>query len=188
MSSDSHVLLGSLGGRTDAQRQTKEAAADLVQMLVFRLASEEYVLDIMRVNEIIRPEAVTAVRKAPDYVRGVIELRGSIVPIVDLRRRLGLPERPSVIEPYVVIVTVEGVVVGLEVDSVVEVVRVDRQAIKPSPELTVGTGEQPFFLGICKQDHRLLMLLNIKRLVLSRDQVTPEEWADKARLEREGVA
>jgi purine-binding chemotaxis protein CheW len=171
----------------EGQRAQKEAASDLVQMLVFKLAAEEYVLDIMRVNEIIRPESITPVRKAPDYVRGVIELRGSIVPILDLRRRLGLPDRPTVIEPYVVIVTVEGVVVGLEVDSVVEVVRVERSSIKASPDLTVEVGETPFFLGIVKQDHRLLMLLNIKRLVLSRDQVTPESWVDRARLQREGV-
>jgi len=185
MASVESNLTATIESQKEAQRAAKDAALDLVQMLVFRLASEEYVLDIMRVNEIIRPEAITPVRKAPEYVRGVIELRGSIVPILDLRRRLELPNRPSVITPYVIIVTVEGVVVGLEVDSVVEVVRIERGAIKPSPELTVEQGETPFFLGICKQDHRLLMLLNIKRLVLSRDLVTPESWVGKARLQRE---
>lgn len=180
--SDSKALgLSSYGARIDEAK--REQTGDMVQMLVFRLGSEEYVLDIMRVNEIIRPEQITPVRKAPDYVRGVIELRGSIVPILDLRRRLSLPERKSAAEPFVVIVTVEGVIVGLEVDAVVEVVRVDRASIKASPELTVERGEAPFFLGIVKQDARLLMLLNIKRLVLSRDAVTPEPWIGHARLQ-----
>lgn len=184
MASDLHALgtLHSTNAAGDEGR--KQEGKDLVQMLVFRLASEEYVIDIMRVNEIIRPEKVTAVRRAPDYVKGVIELRGTIVPIVDLRKRLELEPRAAQGESYIVIVTVEGVVVGVEVDVVVEVVRVDRSQIKASPDLTRQEGEAPFFLGICKQDDRLLMLLNIKRLVLTRDAVTVEPWLERARIEK----
>jgi purine-binding chemotaxis protein CheW len=166
---------------TDADASKKQ---DLVQMLVFRLGDEEYVIDIMRVNEIIRPEKVTAVRKAPEYIKGVIELRGTIVPIVDLRKRLGLESRSANDETYIVIVTVEGVVVGVEVDVVVEVVRIDRGQIKASPDLTREENEAPFFLGICKQGERLLMLLNIKRLVLTRDAVTVEPWLERARIQK----
>ncbi len=169
------------------KRQERQDQKDVVQMLVFKLASEEYVIDIMRVNEIIRPEKITAVRKAPEYVKGVIELRGTIVPIVDLRRRLELDPRQGEAEPYVIIVTVEGVVVGVEVDNVVEVVRVERSQIKASPDLTKQEGEAPFFLGICKQDTRLLMLLNIKRLVLTRDAVTVEPWLERARLAKDAA-
>jgi purine-binding chemotaxis protein CheW len=164
-------------GAAEAQRKQ-----DLVQMLVFRLGAEEYVIDIMRVNEIIRPEKVTAVRKAPEYVKGVIELRGTIVPILDLRKRLGLDSRATNADSYIVIVTVEGMVVGVEVDVVVEVVRIERGQIKPSPELTREAGEAPFFLGICNQESRLLMLLNIKRLVLTRDAVEVEPWLARARI------
>ncbi len=152
-----------------------------VQLLVFGLADEEYVVDIMRVNEIIRPEVVTRVRKAPEYVRGVIELRDQIVPILDLRRRLQLEPRGSDELPFVIIVTVEGTTVGIEVDRVVEVVRVGRSAIKAAPGLTHEGDSAPFFLGVCPWKDRLLMLLNIKRLVLSRDQVTPEAWASVGR-------
>lgn len=148
-----------------------------VQLLVFRVADEEYAVDIMRVNEIIRPQNITRVRKAPEYVRGVIELREQIVPILDLRRRLSLDTVTREELPYVIIVTVEGVTVGLEVDRVVEVVRVERHIIKPSPNLaSESDGQAPFFLGVCPWKDRLLMLLNIKRLVLTRDQVTPESW------------
>jgi purine-binding chemotaxis protein CheW len=153
------------------------AGQEQVQLLVFSVAEEEYVVDIMRVNEIIRPETITRVRKAPEYVRGVIELREQIVPILDLRRRLSLDPAPEGEVPYVIIVTVEGVTVGLEVDRVIEVVRVERQVIKPSPNLaSEGDGQAPFFLGVCPWKERLLLLLNIKRLVLTRDQVTPESW------------
>lgn len=153
------------------------AGLEQVQLLVFRVADEEYVVDIMRVNEIIRPENITRVRKAPEYVRGVIELREQIVPILDLRARLSLEPIVRDEQPYVIIVTVEGVTVGLEVDRVVEVVRVERQVIKPSPNITSESdGQAPFFLGVCPWKDRLLMLLNIKRLVLTRDQVTPESW------------
>jgi purine-binding chemotaxis protein CheW len=169
------------------KRQERQDQKDVVQMLVFKLASEEYVIDIMRVNEIIRPEKITAVRKAPEYVKGVIELRGTIVPIVDLRRRLELEPRKGDADPYVIIVTVEGVVVGVEVDQVVEVVRVERSQIKASPDLTKQEGEAPFFLGICKQEERLLMLLNIKRLVLTRDAVTVEPWLERARLAKDAA-
>ena len=144
-----------------------------VQLLVFRLADELFVCDIMRVNEIIRPRAITPVRRAPPYVRGVIELRESIVPIIDLRLRLGLPARQAVSVPYVIIVGVEGSVVGVEVDGVVEVVRVDRAQLKPAPDIARedDSAPDPFILGVCPSRGRLLMLLNIKRLVLTRDLV-----------------
>lgn len=150
-----------------------------VQLLVFKLADELFVCDIMRVNEIIRPQKITPVRRAPAYVRGVIELRDTIVPIIDLRARLGLPPRDKSSEratlPYVIIVGVEGSVVGVEVDGVVEVVRVERSSLKASPDITRDDDSErdqaPFILGVCPHQGRLLMLLNIKRLVLTRDVV-----------------
>ncbi len=172
-------------GARGAADQASASASDLVQFLVFRLAEDEYALDIMRVNEIIRPTNITPVRKAPEYVRGVIELRGNIVPIVDLRRRLSLPEHTPQGLPFVVIVRVEGAIVGLFVDQVVEVRRVETSQIKPTPEMTHdGEGRAPFFLGVCPVEGRLVMLLNIKRLILTRDQVPLEAWA---RTTPEGV-
>lgn len=162
--------------------EAPRAAAQEVQLLVFKLGDELFVCDIMRVNEIIRPRSITPVRRAPPYVRGVIELRETIVPIIDLRLRLGLPPRAAGSIPYVIIVGVEGSVVGVEVDGVVEVVRVERGQLKPSPAITrdeevaSSTGEAPFILGVCPHNGKLLMLLNIKRLVLTRDMVKLGDW------------
>lgn len=141
----------------------------IVQLAAFRVGSEEYVVDIMRVREIIRSGAVTPVRKAPKYVEGVLNLRGAVIPVIDLRRRFDLPPIDSKTKKTM-IVSLEGRTIGLMVDAVTEVVRVPKSAIQQAPEL-LDRRSAPYFLGVCHHKGRTLILLNVKNVVASDDPI-----------------
>jgi purine-binding chemotaxis protein CheW len=141
-----------------------------VQLCTFRVGDEEYAIDIMRIREIIRPIPVTPVPRAPEFVGGVINLRGQVIPMVDVRERFGL--RPQGLAPSArfLIVKVAGGVIGLIVDGVAEVLRIQRSEIQVAPGL-VGSDSQSLFLGVCghpgerSRSGRLRMLLNVKALL-----------------------
>lgn len=152
-----------------------KASADSVQLTAFRIGDEEYVVDIHRVREIIRPLPVTAVRHGPKYVKGIINLRGSVIPIVDMRNRFGLEEQESRSQK-VLIVLVGGRTLGLVVDQVTDVVRVPRSKIRPAPGLLEGE-RAPFFMGVCHVDGRALILLNVKGVVESDEDIPLSELA-----------
>ncbi|MBN1959629.1 MAG: chemotaxis protein CheW [Deltaproteobacteria bacterium] len=148
---------------------TEKQDSELVQLTAFRVGQEEYVVDIMRVREIIRPLTVTKVRKGPRFVEGVINLRGEVIPIVDLRVRFELPPEDSE-RRRIIILMVEGRVLGIVVDSVTEVVRAPRNTIRGAPG--IFTPEQaPYFLGVCQYRGRTLLLLNVKNVVASEDSI-----------------
>lgn len=142
---------------------------ELVRMAAFKVGDEEYVVDIMRVREIIRPMPVTPVRMGPKFVEGVINLRGSIVPLVDMRRRFDLQAAPHA-QRKIIVMSVDARVVGMMVDSVTEVVRVLRSEIRPAPELFSDV-QAPFFMGICEYRGRTLVLLNVRNVVASEDEI-----------------
>ncbi|MBI5507673.1 MAG: chemotaxis protein CheW [Deltaproteobacteria bacterium] len=146
---------------------------DIVQLAAFVVGDEEYVVDIRRVREIIRVVPITPVRKGPRYVEGVINLRGSVIPIVDLRRRFDLPHLESA-NRKIMITVIEGRVLGLMVDGVTEVVRLPRSAIRPAPGL-LDAAHAPFFLGVCHYRGRTLVLLNVKNVVGSEQPIGPPD-------------
>ncbi len=160
---------------------------EVVQLAAFQVGDEEYVVDIRRVREIIRVVPVTPVRKGPKYVEGVINLRGSVIPIIDLRRRFELPVLDSP-QRKIIIMTIEGRVLGIMVDAVTEVVRAPRSSIRPAPGL-LDSEHAPFFLGVCHFRGRTLVLLNVKNIVASDDPINPPRvdgltdkgavWGDK---------
>jgi purine-binding chemotaxis protein CheW len=138
------------------------------QYLSFELAGQEYGIDIQRVQEIRAAEPATRIPNTPDHVLGVINLRGHVVPIVDLRRRFGLPEQADAVVPVIVIVRVplEGrsVTAGLQVDAVSEVCSIDSGALRPAPQ--VGTGAESRFVDSLAVSARgLMILLDVQRLV-----------------------
>ena len=164
-----------------------------VQLCTFRIGGEDYALDIMRVREIIQPLPVTPVPRAPPFVEGVVRLRGEVVPIVDVRKRFGLPATPPTRKSKYLIVMVAGRRLGLVVDEVCEVLRLARADIRPAPDL-VGQRGPRFFLGVCGGDAaqgaaarrgggptRLRLLLNVKALL---DPSQPGE-AEAARAQAE---
>jgi purine-binding chemotaxis protein CheW len=144
------------------------ANGDEQQLVVFQLGAELYGVEIARVHEIIRLQTVTRVPHAPAFVEGVINLRGKVIPVVDLRRRFGLPMADHTRASRIVVVEIGDQVVGIVVDSVSEVLRVNKGTIEPPSPVVAGI-ESDYLLGIAKLPERLVILLNLDR-VLARDE------------------
>lgn len=151
---------------------TDHRHSDIVQLAAFLIGEEEYVVDILRVREIIRPLRITPVRRGPKFIEGVISLRGIVIPVVDMRRRFSLPPADM---PHrkIVILSIDARTVGLIVDRVTEVVRVPKGSIQPAPGILEGE-RAPFFMGVCAYQSRQLILLNVKNVIASDEVVTPE--------------
>ena len=143
----------------------------IVQLTAFCVGEEEYVVDILRIREIIRPLPITPIRKGPKYVKGVISLRGSVIPIIDLRHRFGLPETKSK-RGRIMIMSIDGRVLGLIVDSVNEVVRVPRGDIRAARGILEGE-QAPYFMGVVHWEGRMLILLNMRAIVGTDDDIAP---------------
>jgi purine-binding chemotaxis protein CheW len=136
--------------------------------LTFYLAGEEYGVEILRVQEIISMMPVTRVPRTPPYIRGVINLRGKVIPIMDLRVKFSLPPAGEP-EQVMIVVQIEGVQIGVLADKVSEVATIAHADIDPAPDF--GTDfRSEFLLGLGKCTDHLRLLLNIER-VLSTDEV-----------------
>ena len=135
----------------------------LLQLVGFRLQGEEYGLDILEVQEIIRMQNLTRVPNAPDFVEGVINLRGKVIPVVGLRKRFGLPPHEKTKDSRIVVVELKGDVLGFEVDSVSEVLRIPADTVEPAPRLSMRNNE--YISGVGKLEGRLLLLLDVNRLM-----------------------
>ena len=152
------------GTGTDAGGGTGASTGAWVQLVVCRLADERYGLRVDRVHEIIRQPTITALPQAGGAVRGVINLRGRIVPVVDLRERFGLPRVDTTKLSRVVVVDAADVRVGIIVDAVTEVIHVDGDAIEPRPVIATGPGAD-HVTGIGRTDDGLIILLDLDRLL-----------------------
>lgn len=141
-----------------------------IQLACFRVGSELYAFDIMRIKEIIRPQRLTPVPKAPPFVEGVIDLRGSVVPVVDLHKRFDQPTPPAGRKTRVIICAVAGKIIGLLVDEVVEVHTYGRQEIFPAPQFLKGK-ESEFFLGVCHRQNDLVLILDLERILSSNEKI-----------------
>ncbi len=144
------------------------AAAAGGEFLTFRLGQEEYGIDILRVQEIRSYELPTRIANAPPFIKGVVNLRGVIVPIVDLRVRLGCDSVEYNGFTVVVVLNVRGRVVGAVVDSVSDVLELTSEAIKPAPEMNTSVDTR-FITGIGSIGERLLILMDIEALMSSAD-------------------
>jgi purine-binding chemotaxis protein CheW len=154
--------------KTSSQEQT-QTRAELLQLVGFRIGGEEYGLDILRVQEIIRLQHLTRVPNAPDAIDGVMNLRGKIIPVITLRKRFGLEPIPADKQTRIVVVEIQGAVLGFIVDSVSEVLRIPGDTVEPPPLL--GKVTQDYVSAVGKIDERLLILLDIDRLMRS-DEIT----------------
>ncbi|RZL57131.1 MAG: chemotaxis protein CheW [Variovorax sp.] len=152
---------------TGAQAIQSQARSDGKQFLTFRIAAEEYGLDILRVQEIRSYEAPTRVANAPAFVKGVVNLRGVIVPILDLRLRLGQTGEYNSFT-VVIVLNVAGRVVGIVVDSVSDVLELSSDEIKPRPEVPAALDAR-FITGLGKLGDRMLILLDIEAMIKSPD-------------------
>ncbi len=139
------------------------------EYLTFRLGSEEYGIDILKVQEIRSYEQPTRIANAPEFIKGVVNLRGVIVPIVDLRLKLGCPSAEYNSFTVVIVLNVKNRVVGAVVDSVSDVLELNRDAIRPAPELNAASVDTSFITGIGSVGERMLILMDIEALMGSSD-------------------
>ena len=138
------------------------------QLVVFQLDAEFYGVDIARVHEIIRLQTVTRVPRTPAFVEGVINLRGKVIPVIDLRKRFGLPSAEHTRASRIVVVETGDQVVGIIVDGVSEVLRVSESIVEPPSPVVAGI-ESEYIHGIAKLPERLVILLDLNR-VMAREE------------------
>jgi purine-binding chemotaxis protein CheW len=158
---------------TDAAHVARHEAARAAthaggEFLTFRLGAEEYGIDILRVQEIRSYEPPTRIANAPAFVKGVVNLRGVIVPIVDLRLKLGCDCAEYNGFTVVIVLNVKGRVVGAVVDSVSDVLELGHDTIKPAPEMASAV-DASFITGIGNVNDRMLILMDIEHLMASPD-------------------
>ena len=144
---------------------------DLLQLVTFSIGSEEFGVDILKVMEIIRTMEITKVPKAPIFVEGVINLRGLVIPIIDLRRRFGLQAKASTTDTRIIVIEINGMTVGFVVDSVSEVLRIPASTVEPPPPVVAGL-DSDYISGVGKLQDRLLILLDLDKLLSADDLET----------------
>ncbi|KXG77634.1 Chemotaxis protein CheW [Fervidicola ferrireducens] len=137
---------------------------EIRQFVVFKLGQEEYGVDIMQVNTIERMMPITRVPKAPDFVEGVINLRGEIIPVIDLKKRFGLASGEVTADTRIIIVMLDDLTVGMIVDSATEVVQLPQDSIEPPPSVA-GNISSDFLEGVGKIGDRLLIILNLEKIL-----------------------
>jgi len=148
------------------QKQTEE----LEQMVTFNLGQEEFGVNILQVQEINRMVEITQVPQTEAYVEGIINLRGKVIPIIDLRKKFGMPEKERDNHTRIVVVDVAGETVGLVVDGVSEVLRVPAGSLEEAPKLVAGNSSggysgADYIKSVVKMDDRLLIYLDLEKII-----------------------
>lgn len=142
---------------------------DVLQIVTFKVGEEEFSVSILKVQEIIRMSEITKVPNSPSFVEGVINLRGKVIPVIDSRKRFGLPEAERTEASRIIVVDSGGKIVGLIVDSVTEVLRLPKSTVEPPPDI-VGGVESDYIDGVGKLDNRLVILLNLDKVLSVKER------------------
>lgn len=141
---------------------------ELLQLVTFSISDEEFGVDILKVQEIIRTMEISKVPRAPDFVEGVINLRGKVIPIIDLRRRFGLEYRQHDKNTRIIVIEITQVIVGFVVDAVSEVLRIPASTVEPPPPVVAGVDSE-YINGVGKLEDSLLILLDLDKLLSGAD-------------------
>ena len=141
-----------------------EIDQELIQLVTFSIGEEEFGVNILQVQEIIRTMEITKVPRAPDFVEGVINLRGKVIPIVDMRSRFGLEAKEHDKYTRIIVIEIDMIIVGFVVDSVSEVLRIPANSVQPPPPVVAGM-ESEYIDGVGKLEDRLLILLDLDSLL-----------------------
>ncbi len=149
--------------------ETTVVEVDEKQLVIFDLAEETYGVDIISVREIIRMQEITKVPRTPEFVEGVINLRGKVIPVIDLRKRFGFRQAEATKDTRIVVVDIGGNDIGVVVDAVTEVLRLSADAVEP-PTGVITTADSEYLLGIAKLESRLIILLDLQSALANIDQ------------------
>ncbi len=155
-------------------------AGDVQQFLTFALGQEEYGVEILKIQEIKGFSTITPLPNAPTFIKGVLNLRGTIVPIVDLRKKFSLPEVGYTKFTVIVVVQIQGKIMGFIVDAVSDVLNVARADIQPTPDL-YGQVDTSFINGLAKTGEKLVILLDIEKVLITAAEAAREAVETAAR-------
>ena len=147
-------------------------------LVTFRLGSGEYAIDIMQAKEIIKMEKITLIPNAPYFVEGVINLRGNIIPIIDLKKRFNLEESEGDKNTGIIIAKIEDVDMGIMIDSISKVVSMANSDIQPPPSMLQGIGQR-YIKGVGKMEDKLLVVLDLDKLFTNEEDDKSEEEASE---------
>lgn len=141
-----------------------------IQLACFKVGQELYALDIMKIKEIIRPQKLTPIPKAPSFIEGVINLRGAVIPVADMRKRFDQPAREETRKNRIVVCSLVGKIIGLLVDEVTEVRRYTRKEISPAPQY-MKDAQADYFLGVARRNDDLIMLIDLEKILSSKEKI-----------------
>lgn len=151
--------------------ELSQSSREIIQLVSFELEGEEYGIDVLSVREIIRMPVVTKMPNTPDYVDGIINLRGTVVPIISLRRRFGLDDRMSDRDSRILVMEVGGGLTGFVVDAVAEVIRISAEDVQPPPSMVISSNiGQEFITGVFNHAERLLIIMDIDRMFSAEER------------------
>ena len=143
--------------------ETKDTTNEIIQLVSFELDKEEYGIEVLKVREIIRMIPITKMPNAAHYVEGIINLRGKIIPVVSLRQQFGLVEKDNDTRARIMVMDINGDLMGFVVDSVSEVIRISSSEIQPPPVIVSKGADQESISGVINQADRLLILLDLEK-------------------------
>ncbi len=147
---------------------------EILQLVGFKIGEEEFAVDILKVQEIIKLVDITPVPNAPEFVEGVINLRGKVIPIISLRKRFGFDHKEHDLRTRIIVVELEGKLVGFIVDAVTEVLRIPSSTVEPPPPI-ISKIESDYLKGVGKLDERLLILLDIDKVLSQKEKEAIEK-------------
>ncbi|MFP4168092.1 MAG: chemotaxis protein CheW [Desulfonatronovibrionaceae bacterium] len=153
----------------EQEEEVKKSEGELLQLVTFSIGDEEFGVEILKVQEINRMMEITRVPKAPDFVEGVINLRGRVIPVIDLRKRFGLESKVHDKDTRIIVIEINKMIVGFVVDAVSEVLRIPADTVEPPPPVVAGLDSE-YISGVGKLEDRLLILLDLDRLLTRQEK------------------
>jgi purine-binding chemotaxis protein CheW len=169
-------MFSGTGQPLTTDRGTNRSSNSVLQLVGFRLDNEDYAIAITKIQEIILMKPITRLPQVPDFIEGLINLRGSVIPIVNLRKRFGLAARELDDETRTIVVNIHDKTVGCVVDAVTQVMRINRDQIQPPPLGALAVNHH-YLAGLAKLDDRLLIILDIDKLFEAEDLTAPTNSA-----------
>ena len=154
--------------------EPETSQSEEMQLVIFDLAGEAYGVVIQAVLEIIRMQEITTIPQAPYFVKGVINLRGKVIPVADLRKRFSMPAAEESKESRIVVVDIGGQAIGMTVDAVTEVTRIPAGTVEP-PSAVITTSDSDYLMGIAKLESGMIILLDLTRVLAEVEPAVVEE-------------